>query len=402
MSELLSFDVAFAKLMTLASPVGSERIAIELARARVLAEDIRAPVSLPRFDQSAMDGYAVRIADLPSEGDWELSVSGESKAGDAPTNLPPGSAFRIFTGAPLPFGADTVVMQENVSRESERVRSSHRPSMSDHVRRCGEDLKEGDVALSAGLRVRPGHIALLASLDFPSVVVARRPRVTVVGTGNELRSPGARDRPGSIAESNGYFVKAMGEAVGADVAIAPFVPDDLEIATRSFAEALATSDLVVTIGGVSVGDHDVVRPALERAGVDIAFYKVAMKPGKPLTVGTRGRTVVLGLPGNPASASMTFLLFGVPLLGAMSSLRGDALERAVMTVRGSYARKPGRREFVRARLAREGARLVVVPLRNQASGAVTSFADADALIVVEETSPGFADGGEVDVLLIPG
>ena len=398
---MLTFDEARKKLLEAVATLPAERVPLDAADGRVIAEDVVAPNDLPRFDYSAMDGYAVRTTDLEGDGPFELAVSGEIAAGGA-TDVPlaPHSAARIFTGAPLAQGSDAVLMQENVERSGDTIRFKSKPSFGENVRRRGEDLRRGAVAITRGTRLAPGHVALAAALDRPTLLVARRPIVTVIGSGDELRSPGEPDRPGSVPESNGYFVAAQARRAGAVVRMAHFLRDDLETAKTEIRALLGGADVVVTIGGVSVGDHDVIRPALEAAGVAIDFYKVAMKPGKPLTVGRRDNVTVLGLPGNPASASLTFLLFGVPLLRA---LQGDP--RAIrastpMKIRGTLRRKPGRREFARARIVREGAEIAAELLPNQASGAVTSFAAADALVVVPEERGDVADGETLEVLSI--
>jgi molybdopterin molybdotransferase len=224
--------------------------------------------------------------------------------------------------------------------------------------------------------------------------------VSVLCSGDELRSPGEPGRAGSIAESNGYFVAATARAAGAIARIGPFVRDDREAATRSVAEALRGSDMVVTIGGVSVGDHDVIRPALEAAGVTLDFWRVAIKPGKPLAVGRCGATHVLGLPGNPASASLTFLLFGVPLLRALQGDVAPLPARIRARVIGSLRRKPGREEFLRARLEMVEGEPRARLLANQASGAVTSFAEADTLVVVPADRERVDDGEPLEAMVI--
>ncbi len=399
---MLSFAEALKLILSRAVKVGGERIGLDDADGRVLAESIQAPFALPPFDYSAMDGYALRASDLVGDGPYELDVRGESAAGASLPVFVAGTALRIFTGAPIPAPADSVVMQENVTREGDRIRFSSRPRPGEHVRRRGEDLQEGATALEEGTRLGPGAIALAAALDRPNLIVARRPVVTVLGTGDELRSPGDGQRPGSIVESNGYFVSAMARRAGAVARVAPFVRDDAELASRAFDTALDASDLLVTIGGVSVGDHDVVRPALERAGVTIDFYKVALKPGKPLTVGSRGKLLVLGLPGNPASASLTFLLFGMPLLRAMQGDRRPLPTAERLPIRGTLKRRAGRREFLRATISRDEGVGTATIRQNQASGAVTSFAEATALIVVPESVTEIADGDLLDVLTIDG
>lgn len=400
---MISFEEALSRLLDSAQQVGAERVPLAGAAGRVLAEDVVAPAPMPAFDHSSMDGYAVAAAGLAGAGPWTLPVVGESAAGGALPALAPGSACRIFTGARLPPGADAVVPQEDVERSGDAITLREAPRAGAFVRRRGADLAEGAVALARGARLSAGRVALAAALDRPELLVARRPVVTVLCSGDELRSPGAPGREGTIPESNGYFVAAAARAAGATARIAPFVRDEAAHAATAVATALRGSDLVVTIGGVSVGDHDVIRPALEAAGVALDFWRVAIKPGKPLAVGRAagpgGAAVhVLGLPGNPASASLTFTLFGVPLLRA---LQGDAAPlppRLVARVVGELRRKPGRVEFLRARLELADGALVARILPNQASGAVTSFAEADALIVVAREQDRVDDGDRLEVI----
>jgi len=398
---VLSFDEAVLRVVALAPRLGSERLGIAACDGRVLADDVLG-VALPAFDHSAMDGYAIRRDDVPEGSAWELPIEGESAAGAAPRAHVAGTACRIFTGAPLPLGADTVIMQEDVERgDGARpvVRSSFQPKRGAWVRRRGDDLADGAVAIARGTRLGPGSLALAAALDRAELAVGRSPVVTVLASGDELRAPGEPARPGSIVESNGLFVGAVARRLGAVARLGPFVRDDRETAARAIADALAGSDVVVTVGGVSVGDHDVIRPALEDAGVALEFHRVAMKPGKPLTVGRRGSTVLLGLPGNPASASLTFLLFGVPLLRAMQGERAVLPTRTRVRVQGTIERAPGRTEFLRARLA-PGSDARAVLARNQASGAVTSFADADVLVIVPAATTLVRDGDELEALRI--
>ena len=400
---MIPFEEALSRLLASAQPLGPERVPLAGAAGRVLAEDIIAPAPMPPFDHSSMDGYAVASAELAGPGPWTLPVRGESAAGGALPPLAPGSACRIFTGARLPPGADAVVPQEDVERRGDAIALREPPRAGAFVRRRGADLAEGAVALPRGARLSAGRVALAAALDRPELLVARRPVVTVLCSGDELRSPGAPGGEGTIPESNGYFVAAAGRAAGAAVRIAPFVRDEEAHAAAAVATALRGSDLVVTIGGVSVGDHDVIRPALEAAGVALDFWRVAIKPGKPLAVGRAGAPGgaaihVLGLPGNPASASLTFTLFGVPLLRA---LQGDAAPlppRLVARVIGELQRKPGRAEFLRAHLEIAAGALAARILSNQASGAVTSFAEADALLVVPCDMPHVNDGDRLEVI----
>jgi molybdopterin molybdotransferase len=401
---MLSYEDALARILALgaAGPAARDAVPIEEADGRVLAEDLTAPFDLPGFDHSSMDGYAVRSLDLagPSR---RLPVRGESRTGAVPGALLPGTAMRIFTGAELPEGADAVVMQEEVTRDGDVAEVSLAPRPGQNVRRRGDDLLAGSVAALSGTRLRPAHLALAGALDRAEVLVSRRPVVAVLGTGDELRRPGAPRAPGTIPESNTLALRAMARRAGAEAHPHPYVRDDREATERAFAAALDECDVLVTVGGVSVGDHDLVRPALEAIGVHLEFWRVAIRPGKPLAVGRferpQGRAaLVLGLPGNPASALVTFGLFGVPLLRALA---GDAhplpaLVRARMT--HPFAHPPGRRTFARAALTPSPQGLTVTTLGNQASGAVTSMAAADALVSIPADAAGVAAGDEVDVL----
>lgn len=398
---MITFEEALLRVLETANPLGAERVSLENALNRVLAEDIQSLCAMPPFDNSAMDGYAVASDDFQGSGPWYLGVHGSSAAGGAPPQpLLPNSACRIFTGAPLPARADSVLMQEEVTREGDTITVPNIPFAGQHVRLAGSDLASGQVALPFGSRMKPGKIALAASLDRPFVLVARRPIVTVLCSGDELRSPGDAPRPGSIVESNGFFVAQAARMAGASARVAPFVRDDLDAARDAIDTALRTSDLCVTIGGVSVGDHDVIRPALEQAGVELEFLRVAIKPGKPLCMGRKGTSYVLGLPGNPASASLTFLLFGVPLLRALQGDAAPVAPRIRMTVRGSYHKKPGRTEFLRASLACEEGKEIAVLLPNQSSGAVTSFAEADVLAILPTDAAAVHDGDTLETIRI--
>jgi len=399
---VIRFEEARERLLHGVRALGAERVGVDLAPGRVLAEEIVAGCDMPAFDHSAMDGYAFASEDFTGDGPWELPLKGESSAGGVLPLFERGTTCRIFTGARLPDGCDSIAPQEDVERLTgpDRVRLAKVPAPGAWIRRRGADLARGAAAITRGTRLSGGHAALAAALDRPSVLVARRPQVTVLCTGDELRAPGEPGAEGTIAESNGTFVAAMGRAAGAIVRIAPFVRDDLGEAEREVREALSGSDLVVTIGGVSVGDRDVMKAALEKAGVALDFWRVAIKPGKPLCVGRAGRTIALGLPGNPASASLTFLLFGVPLLRAMQGDREPLPARWRMAVEGSLRRAAGRMEFLRARIVTSGGAPRAVLLPNQASGAVTSFADADALVVVPPEKERVDSGDALEVIRI--
>jgi molybdopterin molybdotransferase len=379
---MLLLDEARARLLADVRPLAVERVPLPRASGRVLAEDLAALEPLPRFDYSAMDGYAVATADLEGAGPWTLPVSGGSSAGAEAMALRSGGAFRIFTGAPIPAGADAVVIQEDVARAGDTIRFDAAPRPGQHIRRAGEDIARGAIALAAGTRLGPGSLALAAMLGRLELKLVRRPRVTILCTGDELLGPDDPARPAAIPESNSAALAAMSAQAGALPRVAPIARDEPQATQRAVEQALEGTDVLLTVGGVSVGDHDVVRPALERAGVTLDFWKVAIKPGKPLAVGRSGAAYVLGLPGNPASALVAFALFGAPLLRA---LQGDGRPRPqALPVRIARARKRGadRTELVRGTLQVEGDELLAVAHDNQASGAATSLASSDGLIVV--------------------
>jgi molybdopterin molybdotransferase len=393
-AEMLPFDEGLRRVLDGAGVLGCERVSLESALGRVLQEPLLAREPVPACDYSAMDGYALDSRALPAVPPFRLPIVGESRTGGVVPSLEPGSVCRIFTGAELPRGADAVIMQEDVEREGDHAVFSFRPAAWSHVRKRGADLEQGATALETGTRLGPGQLGLAAALDRAHVIVARRPRVTIVCTGDELRAPGSPACAGTIPDSNGVSIAALAKVAGAAPLLAPLTGDDREATRRALERALAGCDLLVTIGGVSVGDHDVVKPALEAAGAKLGFWKLAIKPGKPLVSGRAGTTRVLGLPGNPASAMVTFVLFGLPLLRALQGDRAQTppLRRALLTE--AVRQKPGRRGFLRATLSGNQ----VTPLANQASGAATGMAWANALIIVHEDSSGHDAGSEVSVL----
>jgi len=390
------FDEARTTLLSEVIRVSSERVPLAEAAGRVLAEDLVAREPLPRFDHSAMDGYAVATADLSGDGPWELPLSGESRAGaDAPP-LTDRTACRILTGAPLPARADAVVMQEHVHRDERVIRFADRPKAGQHIRRAGDDVARGAAALAAGTRLSAGALALAAMLDRAELVVARRPRVTILCTGDELRAPGDEARPASIPESNSAPLAALARQAGAVVRVAPIARDEPRATLRAIEQALEGTDVLLTVGGVSVGDHDVVRPALERAGVRIDFWRVAIKPGKPLAVGRGAGAHVLGLPGNPASAIVTFTVFGMPLLRAMQGDRRPLPMTLPARLASARRRSPDRLELVRATLHEQDGALSAHVHDNQSSGAATSLAHSDGLAFVPAGEGAIDAGARVD------
>ncbi len=388
---MLEFSEAQAQLLRLAPKLGSERLPLADLDRRFLAEGVRAPGDLPPFDYSTMDGYAVAASSVGADS---MRVAGESKTGVVPGPLGRGTAMRIFTGAPIPDGADAVIPQEDAVRDGDTVRFAKAPRVGACLRRRGDDRKAGDLVFGPGVALGPAQIALLASVDAEGATVAKLPRVTVLTTGDELRDPGSTAFPGSIPDSNGISLATLFGRAKASVRIAPRVRDDADATREAISSALKASDVLVVVGGMSVGDHDLVRGALAAAGVDIAFWKVAIKPGKPLAVGTHpSGAIVVGLPGNPASALVTSALFVLPLLRAMQGAERPFPSPMRAPIARDFERDPGRLEFVRG-VVRDGA---VDPLASQASGAAWNVATASCLAVIPKDLARVAKGTPVDV-----
>lgn len=400
---MLTFDEARKRVIESAPRVATERVLVHEAAGRVLREDVCSLADLPPFDYSAMDGYAVRSVDTASATEAApraLAVrEGESRAGgeELPEVLE-GTCVRIFTGARIPPGADAVEMQENVRRDGAIAHTIRSMTAGQNIRRQGEDLRAGALALASGTRLTPSQLSLLTSLGRVRVVVARRPIVTIVATGDELRSPEEPERPGSVIESISPGVAAFVAQCGGVARLAPVVRDREDDVVHAIRDALAGSDLVVTIGGVSVGEHDVVRTALERAGVTLDFWKVAIKPGKPVALGHAGDKRWLGLPGNPASALLTFTLFGAPLLRAMQGDSQPSAPWTSATMARATQHATGRLEFVRAVLDERSTPARVSPLKGQASGSVVSMAHADSYVVLDAERASYDEGSTVSVM----
>jgi molybdopterin molybdotransferase len=391
---MIPFDDALRRILESAPGMPSERVALGLALGRVLAEDLIARAPLPGFDYSAMDGYAVAQSAFNGAGPWSLPVLGESRAGALAPALALNSACRIFTGAPIPAGADSVVMQEDVTREGDAACFTVAPTLGAHVRRRGEDLAEGGIALPRGTRLNSFSIGLAAAVDRADVLVARRPRVSILCTGEELRDPGAPALPGTIPDSNGPSLAALVASVGGQPRIEARTGDSMAATESALRAALRDTDLLLTVGGVSVGEHDLVRAALSAVGAQLDFWKVQIRPGKPLAFGKFGETLILGLPGNPVSAQLTFALFGVPLLRAMQGDARPLPARGRTRVHSALRHTPGRTGFYRAQLVGDWA----ITASNQASGSAASLAHADALLIVPAESTGLAAGDSVEMI----
>jgi molybdopterin molybdotransferase len=394
---MLAFEEARARILAGAQKLGTERVPLRDAAGRVLAADLVADVPLPRFDHSAMDGYAVAVDELMGDGPWRLVAAGVSSAGRGAGPLAAKAACRIFTGAPLPVRATAVVMQEHVQRDGDVVVLSARPRLGEHIRRAGEDAATGTVLLPRGTRLGAGPIALAAMLGRHEVEVARRPRVTILCTGDELRSEAVVADEATIPESNSAPLAVLAAQAGASVRIAPIARDDHDATVRAITSALDGTDLLLTVGGVSVGDLDVVRPALERAGAEIEFWRVAVKPGKPLAVGRTATARVLGLPGNPSSAIVTFCLFGMPLLRAMQEDARPVAPPLVARLANPRERPRDRLELARVVLHVDDDELRATVLANQASGATTTLARSDGLAFIPQGDAPMSAGAIVRV-----
>lgn len=374
MSDMLSVDDALLRLMHMARPlVEIESVPAAEALGRVMAEPLVSGVHVPPLDNAAMDGYALLAAD-GRDGAW-LPVSQRIPAGSLGDPLQAGTAARIFTGAPLPLGADAVVMQEDTESADGRVHIKRAPKPGDHVRRRGEDIRAGQDVLAPGTRLGPAQLGVAAAVGSTHLQVYRRLRVAVFFTGDELILPGQELPLGRIYNSNRATLLALLARLGVEVLDLGQVPDRLE-ATRAVLERAAReADVVITTGGVSVGEEDHVRGALQSLG-RLDMWKVAMKPGKPLAYGQVGEADFLGLPGNPVSAFVVYTLFARPfLLARMGALPGQPLSFKV-PANFDWPKPGARREFLRARLQAGGVTL----FPNQSSGVLTSLAWADGLV----------------------
>lgn len=402
---MLDFDEALQACVELGRSRAAREedvVSLESAVGRVLAEDVRAIAPVPRNDYSAMDGYAVRSIDV-SLG-RALPVEGESRPGRPLPEFRVGTAMRIFTGGALPEGADAVIMQENALREGELVEFTAVPRPYENVRRAGEDLAAGELGLGRGHRLDGAKVSLLAMLERDSVRVWRRPRVALLCTGDELRPPSGIEDPEKakaatgLAESNSYGLASLMRAAGAEPLARVIVKDEPGELERALEFARQNCDAIVTVGGASVGDHDWARPVLSGLGASILVPKVRMKPGKPFFLADFRGVPIIGLPGNPSSAHITFTLLGVPLLRALSGAADVTLPRVRIPLVSAFRQKAGRRNFLRARLVPSGVEI----LENQASGAGTSLAWADALVVIPEETTEVPVGALVDVIFLGG
>ena len=379
---MLSFEQALEQLLAAARPVEEIRsLPITAAAGRILAAAQHSTVAVPPLDNSAMDGYAVRVADIAAAGTC-LPVSQRIPAGTVGTPLQPGTAARIFTGAPVPAGADAVVMQERCEHGDNGVVINHVPRDGENIRRAGEDIAVGAEILKAGVKLRPQEIALAAAAGLPELPVYRRVRVGVFFTGDELVQPGEPLPPGGIYNSNRYALRALLEGLGCEVRDLGAVADTLDATRDALRRAAADNDLVLTSGGVSVGEEDHVKPAVEAEG-RLDMWKIAIKPGKPLAFGeirtAGGKAWFLGLPGNPVAAFVTFLTMVRPFILRLQGAANVTPRRLRLPAASAWTRADGARlEFLRGRVNETGA---VELYANQGSAVVTSLCWSDGLVL---------------------
>jgi len=399
-SPSLSLEEARARMLEGIAPVdGSEHVAVRDALGRILAEDVVSRVDVPSHRNSAMDGYAVAGDALPAEGERGFDVVGTSWAGRPfEGTVGPGQCARIMTGASVPEGADTVIMQEQVRREGDKafIGAGHRPG--DNVRPAGEDLRRGETAVPAGTYIRPAQLGLIASLGVSEVRVRRRPRVAFFSTGDELKSVGEPLEEGQIYDSNRYTLFGMLTRLGLDVIDLGVVRDRPEELEAAFKEAARRADAVITSGGVSVGEADFVTDTLDKLG-EIGFWTVAMKPGRPIAFGRIGEAWFFGLPGNPVSVMATFYQLVQPALQRLAGIESPDPPLLVAARTATRLRKrPGRLEFQRGVLTRQpDGSYVVESTGHQGSGILRSMAEANCFIVLEQDRGRVEAGEEVHV-----
>jgi molybdopterin molybdotransferase len=404
--QLIDPDEACRRVLARVAPLPAEEVALDDALGRVLAVDVRSPEHVPGFDNSAMDGYAVIAADTAGAGAdraVSLEVVDESRAGrPATTRVSPGAAIRISTGAMVPAGADAVVRVEDTAERDGAVDVVAEVEPGRNVRRSGEDVVTGETVLERGAALGPAELGVLASVGAAEIACARRPRVAVLTTGDELLSPSEPLSPGGVRDTNSHAVPAQARLAGAQLILVETVPDEYAATVAAIRRGLE-ADVLVICGGVSVGPHDHVKPALAELGVEQDFWGVALRPGKPTWFGVHEaggrRCLVFGLPGNPVSAMVTFHLFARPALAAMTGIDASAA-RFIATIDEDYAKRPGRMHAVRCRLEARDDGWHVRPTKEQGSHVLTSMLGAQALALVETDRGDVRAGERVEVELL--
>ena len=407
-NHMLSVQEALSSILLAAKPLPSVNRPLAESLGSVLAEDVFADVDNPPFDTSGVDGFAVRAIETSGASKVSpviLRCIEEVAAGTAPSrSVTSGECAKVMTGAPIPFGVDAMVMREDASECGDLVEIRAAAQASDHIRSAGEDFRSGDKVLSAGSIISSAEIAMLAAVGRSYVNVVRRPRVAVFSTGDELVDLDVRPGFGKIRDSNRYTLEALVREAGADVCLSRQLPDDQSATEEALARAAGNTgeghaDIIVTSGGVSVGDHDYVKPTLEKLG-RMELWRVKMKPGKPLAFGSIGKTLFVGLPGNPVSTMVTFELFVRPLLWKLAGRTHLDRLRLQVEIAQPIFHAPGRTEYVRSVVWLQDESFVARATGAQGSGILTSMLGANALVVVPEDSPGLNSGGRAEAILL--
>ncbi|MCP3400179.1 gephyrin-like molybdotransferase Glp [Bradyrhizobium sp. CCGB20] len=400
---LMPVSDALAAVLAGAEPLPEEMIALDAAFHRVLARDVAARRTQPPQAMSAMDGYAVRAADA-AKIDAALTVIGEVAAGRPfAGTVGAGEAVRIFTGGVVPDGADAVVIQEDTVADGKRITITEAAVTGRHIRPAGVDFREGDVLLREGTRLTERDLALAAGMNHPRLPVRRRPKVAILATGDELVMPGTTPGHGQIVYSNGYALHALARSEGADTTDLGIAADTLAATTAGIRRARASgADILITTGGASVGDHDLVQQALRDEGISMAFWKIAMRPGKPMMNGRLGAMRVIGLPGNPVSSYVCGFLFMVPLIRALAGRSAIHHRRERAVLGRDVGANDQREDYLRARLElRDDGTLTAVPVNHQDSSLLANLAAAQALLVRPPFAPKAEAGTPCEVLRLP-
>ncbi len=394
---MISVDEAIAIILDGAQTLDAETVSLSDISGRILAADVLARISQPPFAASAMDGYAVRFCDMAPGA--QLTVVGEAPAG-APFvgTIASGEAVRIFTGGAVPPGADHVIMQEDVTRESERITINAPQEKPRNIRPAGIDFHEGDILAKIATRLHDYHGSIFAAANIPAVSVTRRPRVAIFSNGDELVEPGATLGPGEIVNSNHYALSALAKSWGGAPDYLGCAADSEDAIEDVFSRA-RDADIIIPIGGASVGDYDYVKSAFHRAGGEAWFEKIAVRPGKPTWFGRLGNARIVGLPGNPASALVTAALFVQPLVRRLAGTQSDAPHFSTAVLTQELAANGARETYLRAGAERgDDGVMLVTPTPNQDSSLLTPFASANVLVRRRVNAPAVASGGEVEIV----
>ncbi|NOJ49530.1 molybdopterin molybdotransferase MoeA [Bradyrhizobium archetypum] len=401
--DLMPVADALSAILSGADPLPEEMVALDATYHRTLARDVAARRTQPPQAMSAMDGYAVRAADA-ADRSARLKVIGEVAAGRPfERKVGSGEAVRIFTGGVIPDGADAVIIQEDTAIDGDHITITEAAIAGRHIRPAGVDFREGEVLLKRGRRLTDRDLSLAAGMNYPELAVHRRPKIAMLATGDELVMPGAIPGPGQIVYSNGYGLRALAHAEGAEVVDLGIAADTVGATTEGIRRARETNaDVLITMGGASVGDHDLVKRSLEAEGVTMAFWRIAMRPGKPMMHGRLGDMRVIGLPGNPVSSYVCGFLFLVPLIRALSGRDHVHHQRRSAILGRDLAANDQREDYLRARLEmRKDGTLLALPVNHQDSSLLGNLAAAQALVIRPPFAPAAARGSPCELLRLP-